>query len=106
MNQVILIGNVGLISYDNQKEDKERCVMFTLATNRKWLDRAGNEVVKTAWHKITVFGQMAGFTAKNIKTGSRVTIIGRISYSEYIDKNNIKQYSTSIITESINISIK
>lgn len=106
MNEVTLIGNVGEINYENKKEGKECCIIFSLATSKKWKDSAGNEVVKTEWHKIIANGLIAYNMSKFIGKGSRMFIKGDIRYSEFTDKKGNKQYSTSIHVQTYINGIK
>lgn len=96
MNNVNLIGNVGQMVFDNLKEDSSACVIFSLATSEKYHDKAGNEVVKTQWHKIKVFGNMAVSVRKTVDVGRRLFIAGQIEYEEYKDKNGIDRIGTTI----------
>lgn len=106
MNQVILIGNVGDVNHDNQKVGKERCIIFSLATSSKWNDKAGNEVVKTEWHKVIAIGTMAESLGKRVEKGTRLFVKGTIKYNEYTDKHGNKAYSTNIHVESFIHGIK
>jgi single-strand DNA-binding protein len=99
MNSVNLIGNVGKIIFDNQKETQHRFVSVSLATSEKWLDSAKNEVVKTEWHKLTFFGKMAERIAKEVVIGSRLFVNGTIRYQEFETKEGVKAYSTDILVK-------
>lgn len=100
MNKVQLLGNVGKVLFDNQADTQKRFISISLATSEKWKDSANNEVVKTSWHKLTVFGPMAESMVKNVKVGSRMFIEGELRYQEYEDKNGNKQYSTDILVRN------
>jgi len=78
MNKVSLIGNVGTVIFKNDKDGSGACFIFSLATSEKYNDKAGNEVVKTTWHKVVSFGLIADNLRKKVITGSRVFVDGKI----------------------------
>ena len=83
MNRVVLRGNIGGTIFDNKKEDDGACFIFSLATSEKYKDRAGNDVVKTEWHKVVSFGSRAHQLRKHTTTGSHLMIIGKLKTNEY-----------------------
>lgn len=89
MNKVNLIGNVGTVIFDNAKDDTQTCLVISLATSEKWIDKSNNEVVKTEWHKVTVFGKMAVSARPLFVKGQRLFIEGKLRYTEY--ENEQKQ---------------
>ena len=106
MNEVNLIGNVGAIIFDNKEDEKKRCLIFSLATSEKYNDRAGNEVVNTQWHKITVFGLLACVSAKSIVVGSHLYVNGKLRYSTYNAEDGSTKTNTDIIANKVIISSK
>lgn len=100
MNRVELRGNIGGTIFDNKKEKEGACFIFSLATSEKYKDRAGNEVVKTEWHKVVSFGTRADQLRKHTIVGSHVMIIGKLKSNEYENESKQKVKTTDIIVES------
>jgi single-strand DNA-binding protein len=62
INKVTLVGHVGEDPKVNQINDDVRVARFPLATNEFYVDKEGNEIQKTQWHRILyLFGT---FTSK------------------------------------------
>ncbi len=106
MNEVKLIGNVGSVQYDNQKNGKEGCLVISLATNKKWLDKAGNECSKSEWHKVVIFGQQVEWIRPKILQGVKLFVNGELVYREYEDSQKIKKISAEVIANIILVNHK
>lgn len=100
MNRVNLIGNIGTVIYDNGLDSSQACLVVSLATSEKWIDKSNNEVVKTSWHKVTIFGKTAVSARAVMVKGRRVFVDGQLRYSEYEDKEGVKQLSVDIVCKS------
>jgi len=96
-NQVQLIGNLGkdveLISLDNGK----KLARFTMATNFFYKNKEGEKVQETQWHNIAAWGKQAETIEQMLKKGSEVIVNGRLTYSNYVDKDGIKRYKSEIV---------
>jgi single-strand DNA-binding protein len=59
-------------------------VTFTVATNNRWKDDAGNRQTKTQWHNIVVWkGRGPVGYAAELKKGDRVYLEGELQYASY-----------------------
>lgn len=59
-------------------------VTFTVATNNRWRDDAGNRQTKTQWHNIVVWkGRGPVNYAAELKKGDRVYLEGELQYASY-----------------------
>lgn len=70
MNQIVITGSVG-----KDPQEGKYDVQFTVATNRKWKDRNGEEKEKTVWHNISYLGK-AKDAILSLRKGDRVCVIG------------------------------
>ena len=96
MNQIVITGSVGKDATEGKYD-----VTFTVATNRKWKDRNGEEQEKTTWHNISYIGR-AKDAILTIKKGDRVCVIGEQeqgsfkkqdgSYGNYSQINTFEVY--------------
>jgi single-strand DNA-binding protein len=77
-------------------------VNFSLATSR-YYSKDGAKQEQTEFHNIVIFGRMAEVASKYLNKGSLVLIEGRIQTRSWEDKNNVKQYRTEIIAESMQL---
>jgi single-strand DNA-binding protein len=100
-NLAILSGNIGQDPETRHTQGGTSVTSFTLATSRNWKDEAGERKQQTEWHRITVFGKNGENVAKYCKKGSKVSVQGRIHYSEYTDRDGNKKYATEIIADEV-----
>ena len=73
LNKVILIGRAGETP-EIKTTTTSAVVSFSLATSRKWSDKAGNKQEETEWHRIVLWGKLAEVAANFIIKGSIVMI--------------------------------
>jgi len=96
-NQVQLIGNLGkdidLISLDGGN----KLAKFTLATNSFYKNKDGEKVQETQWHNITAWGKKAEIMEQMLKKGSEVIVNGKLTYTNYVDKEGVKRYNSEIV---------
>lgn len=97
VNRVVLVGRVGKDPDVKTFPDGGRIVNFSLATGKKWRDRAsGERKESTTWHNISVRDTRMGDVAeKYIRKGSQVYLEGEISNRSY-KKDGITRYITEI----------
>jgi len=95
VNKVILIGNLGKDPEVRIFDSGKKKANFTLATSEKY-----NDVTKTEWHNIDIWGKLADVAETYLKKGSKIYVEGRISYETYDDKDGVKKYITKITADS------
>ena len=87
MNSVKLIGNVG--REINVKEfDGGRAVTFSLATEENYINKNKEEVKSTSWHSIIAWGPLAQRCETMLEKGKMVSVEGKLSYRQYVNKEN------------------
>ena len=101
MNIAILSGNIGQDPETRHTQGGTSVTSFTVATSRNWKDESGERKQQTEWHRITVFGKNGENVAKYCKKGSKVSVQGRIHYSEYADRDGNKRHATEIIADEV-----
>lgn len=98
MNKVILIGHVGKDPEVKQFENGS-IAKFSIATSETYKNKAGEKVTNTEWHNIVVNGKSVEVVEKWVKKGMQLSIIGKIRYRSYDDKDGNKKYFTEIQAE-------
>ncbi|MDR3309668.1 MAG: single-stranded DNA-binding protein [Tannerella sp.] len=103
LNKVILIGNVGKDPDVHYFESGQCVARFSLATSERGYKKVdGTEVPdRTEWHNIAAWKQHAQFVEKYVKKGSGLYVEGKIRYRDYLDKENVKRYTTEIYAERV-----
>ena len=101
VNKVILVGNLGKDPEVRYLPSGGAVASVTLATSRKYKDKAGEMVEETEWHRVTFFDKLAEIVGQYLKKGSSVYVEGRIKTRKYQDKEGVEKYATDIIANEM-----
>lgn len=97
VNKVILIGNVGVDPEIRTLESGVKVARVRLATTERIFHRQANETKEhTEWHTITFWSGLADVVDKYVRKGSQIYVEGVLRTREWVDKENIKRFSTEI----------
>ena len=101
LNKVMLIGNLGRDPEVRSIPSGQQVATFTLATNRRWTDKAGQRQEQTEWHQIVCWGKQAEVAAQYLTKGKQIFVEGRIQTRSWDDKQTgEKKYRTEIICDN------
>ena len=101
LNKVMLIGNVGSEPEIRATAAGARVAKLSLATNRSWSDRSGQQQEKTEWHRLTFFGRLVDIVEQWVKKGDRLYVEGRIEYSQTQDDQGVTKYWTDVVIQEM-----
>lgn len=79
------IRGIGFVGQDPEQHGK--VVSLTVAANSRSYDRDGNEVNRTEWRNLKVFGRDSERVLDTVKKGDKIKYEGRLSPVEYENKN-------------------
>ena len=97
VNKVILIGNLGKDPELKHTSGGTAVAKFTLATNERFKDKAGNWQDRTEWHNITCWARLAEIASEYLKKGRSVYIEGSLRTDSWDDKQSgQKRYQTYV----------
>jgi single-strand DNA-binding protein len=82
LNRITLLGNTGRDVKTAATAAGKPVTRFSVATNKRYKDNAGEWKTEPVWHKLVVFGDSANYAAK-IKPGSLVYLEGEMTYRDY-----------------------
>jgi single-strand DNA-binding protein len=99
-NSIQLIGRLGDDPQSRGNDSENPIVVFNMATSESYVNKNGEKVEDTTWHKITVYGGLAKYAAYLTK-GSLVFVEGGLKKSEYTDANGIKRVDTYVRATSV-----
>ena len=97
LNKVMLIGNVGNDPEIRATSGGARVAKLSLATNRSWSGRDGQQQEKTEWHRLTFFGRLVDIVEQWVHKGDRLYVEGRLEYSQTQDDQGAVKYWTDIV---------
>ena len=101
LNKVMLIGNVGNEPEIRTTGGGKRVAKFSVATNRSYTDRSGQQQEKTEWHRCTAWDRLAEVIEQYVHKGDRIYIDGAIEYSQTDDESGKPRYWTDIVVREM-----
>jgi len=100
LNKVQLIGRLGKDPEVRSTASGKTVTTITLATSESF-GKDAERKEKTEWHKIILWDRLGQIAGNYLKKGRQVYIEGRITYRDYMDKENVKRYVTEIVANSM-----
>lgn len=101
LNKVMLIGNVGNEPEIRTTAGGKRVAKFSVATNRSFTDRSGQQQEKTEWHRCTAWDRIAEIIEQYVHKGDRIYVEGSIEYSQTEDESGKPRYWTDIVVRDM-----
>ena len=101
VNKVIILGNVG--QDPEIREGNFIVAALSIATTRKWRDKAGETQSETEWHRVSAFGRLAEIISQYVRKGDPIYIEGRLRTRKYEDKQGVERWVTEIIAEQLQL---
>lgn len=102
INKVILIGNMGDDPVIRQTNSGLMVANISLVTNEIRRDAENGKITEIAeWHRIVLFGKLAGIAQTYLHKGSQIYIEGRLKTRSYQDKQNQKRSITEIFADEM-----
>jgi len=102
VNKVILVGRLGKDPELRSIPSGTSVAKFSLATDERFTDKAGEKQERTEWHNIVVWGKLAEICGQYLRKGKLVYIEGSIRTDSWDDKETgVKKYRTEIIANTM-----
>jgi single-strand DNA-binding protein len=102
VNKVILVGNLGKDPEVKFTPSGVPVAKFSLATNERYKDKAGEWQDRTEWHNIVAWQRLAEIIGEYVKKGSKIYIEGRLQTSSWEDKQSgEKKYRTEVVASDL-----
>ena len=95
-NKIIIVGNLGKDPELRYTPQGTAVCDFSLATNEKRKDKAGEMQNVTTWFKITLWGKQGETASKYLTKGSPVYIEGRLRIENWTDRDGKDRYSLEV----------
>ena len=102
VNKVILIGRLGKDPEIRSTPGGQTVTKFTLATDERYMDRAGEKQERTEWHNIVAWGKLGEICGQYLRKGKLIYIDGAIRTESWDDKESgQKKYKTTIVADNM-----
>lgn len=97
LNKAQVIGNLGSEPEIRSTSSGTKVATLSVATNRSWEDRDGNERQDTNWHRVVLWDRLAEVAQEYLSKGDRVYVEGRIQYRSWEGDDGETHYATEIV---------
>ena len=99
MNQIGLVGRLTKDPILRQLSENKSTVSFVIAINRNFRNNQGG--VDADYLLCVAWGKLAERIAKYCGKGSLIAVTGRLQSKTYMNKDNIKVYTTEVVVEDV-----
>lgn len=108
LNKVLLIGRLGNDPEIKQMQNGKSVARLSVATSESWKDKnSGEKKEKTEWHRVVIFNEgLVNVVQQYLKKGAQIYIEGQLSTNKYTDKDGQEKYSTQIVLQGYNSTLK
>lgn len=102
VNKVILVGRVGDDPEIKTTANGVKTARLRLATSERYNDtQSGERREFVEWHTVTLWRGLADVADKYVRKGSQLYIEGRLRTREWLDKSQVKHYTTEILADNM-----
>lgn len=102
INQVNLLGRIGKIE-TKYTPSGTPVANFSVATNRRWVDKQGQSQEKTEWSLCVAYAKLAETIGNHFQKGSEIFVTGRLQTRDW-EENKQKRYMTEVIVETFSFT--
>lgn len=101
VNKVILVGNLGNDPETKYTQGGMAVTTLSLATSSVRKDKDGQQIEKTEWHRVKLFGKLGEIAGEYLKKGRQVYIEGSIRYDKFTGQDGVEKYFTDIVADEM-----
>lgn len=101
VNKVILVGNLGNDPDIKYTQGGMAVTTLSLATTSVRKDKDGQQIEKTEWHRVKLFGKLGEIANEYLKKGRQVYIEGSIRYDKFTGSDGVEKYFTDIVADEM-----
>ena len=101
LNKVMLMGRLGRDPEMKYLQSGAAITTFNVATDESWIDRNGQKIEHTEWHRIITFQRLAENCAQHIVKGSLVYVEGSLQTRKWQDASGQNRYVTEIKAQRV-----
>ncbi len=101
MNKVLIIGNLGSDPEMRYMPSGDPVTSFSVATNRRYKTRDGEQREETEWFRINAWGRLAEITNQYLTRGSKIYVEGRLQSRSWQGQDGQMRFSNEIRAQEI-----
>ena len=95
-NKIILVGNLGRDPELRYTPQGTPVCSFTVATNEKRKDKAGETQDVTTWFRVTLWGRQAETASQYLTKGRPIYVEGRLRLEEWTDRDGKQRFTLEV----------
>ncbi len=95
-NRITLVGNLGRDPELRYTPQGTPVCSFTMATNERRRDKAGESQDVTTWFRVTLWGRQAETASQYLTKGRPIYVEGRLRVEEWTDKDGRSRYTLEV----------
>lgn len=99
LNRAQIVGNVTRDVEMRYTPNGQAVCSFSVATNRRWRDKEGNNQEQTEFHNVVAWGKVAEIISQYVKKGHKIYIEGRLQTRNWEGQDGTKRNRTEIVME-------
>lgn len=100
-NQAIILGNLTKDPEVRYTPNGQTVASFSIATNRRWTDKAGEKQEATEFHNVVVWGKLAEIAGQILYKGRKALIVGRLQSRSWEGQDGVKRSTTEIVAQEL-----
>lgn len=101
LNKVQIIGHLGRDPELRYSQSGAPVATLNIATDESYVDKEGNKVERTEWHRVSVFQRSAENCSQYLSKGSLVYVEGKLQTRKWQDPQGQDRYSTEIKADRV-----
>ncbi len=101
LNKVMIMGNLGRSPEMRYTPSGRPVTTFSVATNRSWVNAAGERREETEWFNVVAWGNLAEICKQHLTKGQHVYVEGRLQTRAWEDQNGKKHYRTELVANEM-----
>lgn len=95
-NKITIVGNLGRDPELRYTPQGTPVCSFTVATNERRKDRAGEMQDTTTWFRVTLWGRQAETASQYLTKGRPIYVEGRLRVEEWTDRDGKQRYTLEV----------
>ena len=99
--ELTIVGNVGGDPVMRYTQSGTAVITISVATNRRWKSADGQPQEETTWFRVTAWNKLAETAHEYLHKGSKVLIVGTVSASPWVDRDNNARASLEVRADTI-----
>lgn len=106
MNMINSLIIEGVVSGEPHYVESVGVLKCTIAVERSYKDRDGNEVTEVSQFKVVCSGRLAEYANSHMKDGVGVRVVGRLKENKWSDGDGVSHSEVQVVAEHIEIKRK